>query len=209
MSFENAIATVLPPPIGTLATRGAMRSVATATSAATWGLWAAQIAITSSTDATPIVLTLPAGHGLTNGTRIVVAGHTTNIAANGTWVVAAAGATSVALTGSIGSGAGAGAAGTVDFDDYTVLRPDSTVMVTFIAETNDCYIRIGTVASAGTTALNGMLLKQVTTAGEAPLHSYRFYLTPSKHTHVDILSTVSTGVLKWYISSPPVLRERI
>ncbi len=209
MSYANAIETVLPPPIGTLVTRGAMRSVVTATAAATWNLWAAQIAITSSTDATPIVVTVPAGHGLTNGTRIVIAGHTTNVAANGTWVVASAGATTVALTGSAGSGAGAGAAGTIDLEDYTVLRPDATCMVTFVAETNDCYIRVGTAQTPATTALNGILLKQVNTAGQPNGYHHSFYLTPSKHTNVDVLSTVGSGVLKWYVSSPPVLRERI
>ena len=70
----------------------------------------ALVPIVSSTGATPIVLTLAAGHGFVNGGTIVVANHTLNIGANGTWVVAAASATEITLTGSVGSGVGPGGA---------------------------------------------------------------------------------------------------
>lgn len=43
--------------------------------------------ISSSTNASPIVITTTAAHGYTTGDVVVVGGHTTNTAANGTWQV--------------------------------------------------------------------------------------------------------------------------
>lgn len=72
------------------------------------------VAITSSTDATPIVITATA-HGLATGDRVLIIGHTTNIAANGIFKVTKLTANTFSLqdefTGAdvAGSGAGAGA----------------------------------------------------------------------------------------------------
>lgn len=56
---------------------------------ATWtgGGRLASINIASSTNATPIVITTAAAHGLTTGDYVVVASHTTNTNANGVWRV--------------------------------------------------------------------------------------------------------------------------
>lgn len=56
---------------------------------ATWtgGGRPAAINIASSTNATPIVITTAAAHGLTTGDYVVVASHTTNTNANGVWRV--------------------------------------------------------------------------------------------------------------------------
>jgi hypothetical protein len=72
---------------------------------------AATIAILSSTNASPIVLTTGT-HGLTAGQTITVAGHLTNTAANGTWVITTPTSTTIGLVGSTGSGVG-GTTGTV------------------------------------------------------------------------------------------------
>lgn len=71
--------------------------------------------ITSSTDATPIVLTCSGSHGVTSGTLevITVSGHTTNTTANGTWLAYAGSTSTLTLIGSVGTGNGAGASGTV------------------------------------------------------------------------------------------------
>ncbi len=198
---------LLPPSIGGRLHR--MRKVVTATTAATWPIFTQSIAVTSSTDTTPIVVTLPAGHGFVAGDSVTISGHTTNVAANGTWVLSAAAATTVTLTGSIGSGAGAGASGTIVFSDPLYPVPDCKVWVAFEALTNDCYIRIGGAATAGTTADNGVLIKASATPGSMPQHGQKFYLTPSQDTNVDILSTTGAGVLKWWVCSPPGERERI
>lgn len=71
---------------------------------------AATIAIVSSTNASPIVLTTGT-HGLTAGQTITVSGHTVNTAANGTWVITVPSSTTLGLTGSTGNGVG-GATGT-------------------------------------------------------------------------------------------------
>lgn len=65
---------------------------------------------TSSTNATPIVLTVNAGHGLKIGDRVVVAGITGNTNANGEWTISAVAATTATLEGSSGNGAHGGTA---------------------------------------------------------------------------------------------------
>lgn len=74
------------------------------------------VAVTSSTDATPIVVTATS-HGLATGDLVQIFGHTTNIAANGIFRVTRVDANSFSLqnyvTGAniVGSGGGAGASG--------------------------------------------------------------------------------------------------
>jgi hypothetical protein len=74
------------------------------------------VAVTSSTDATPIVVTATA-HGLVTGDRVLIYGHTTNIAANGIFKITKVDANSYSIqdefTGAsvAGSGAGAGSSG--------------------------------------------------------------------------------------------------
>lgn len=78
------------------------------------------ISITSSTDATPIEITTGSAHGFETGDIVTIEGHTTNTAANNTnsnryWAVTKVDSTKFTLDGSAGSGAGAGASGSVDF----------------------------------------------------------------------------------------------
>jgi len=74
------------------------------------------VAVTSSTDATPIVVTATA-HGLVTGDLVQINGHTTNIAANGIFKITKVTANTYQLqnynTGAniAGSGAGAGSSG--------------------------------------------------------------------------------------------------
>lgn len=63
--------------------------------------------ITSSTDATPIVVTTGA-HGYSTGQTITVNGHTTNTNANGFWTITVLSPTTFSLDGSEAQGAGAG-----------------------------------------------------------------------------------------------------
>jgi len=81
-------------------------------------LWDAvtPVAVTSSTDATPIVVTATA-HGLVTGDLVQINGHTTNIAANGIFRIVKVTADTYQLKDKdsgasiAGSGAGAGASG--------------------------------------------------------------------------------------------------
>lgn len=74
------------------------------------------VTVTSSTDATPIVVTATA-HGLVTGQRVLIYGHTTNVAANGIFKVGVTTANTFQLLDEItgaavaGSGAGAGSGG--------------------------------------------------------------------------------------------------
>jgi hypothetical protein len=62
------------------------------------------INITGSTNATPIVVTFTAGHGLVTGKRIAIAAVTGNTAANGEWTLEFTGANTARLLGSVGNG---------------------------------------------------------------------------------------------------------
>lgn len=68
------------------------------------------ILVTSGTNATPIVLTVTAGHRLKNDDRIALAGITTLTNANGDFSLDAVGATAATLRGSVGNGAFGGTA---------------------------------------------------------------------------------------------------
>lgn len=76
--------------------------------------------ISSSTNATPIVITTTAAHGYSNGDIVVVGGHAVNTAANGTWQISGVGSTTFSLTtrldavNSTGNGTGAATGWCVD-----------------------------------------------------------------------------------------------
>lgn len=76
------------------------------------------VAVTSSTDATPIVVTATS-HGYATGDLVMIYGHTTNVAANGIFKIVKVDANSFQLTNRYtganiaGSGAGAGSSGVV------------------------------------------------------------------------------------------------
>lgn len=64
------------------------------------------VAITSSTNATPIAVTASAVHGLVTGAQVSIVGHKTNTNANGVWTVTVTSTTVFTLDGSVGNGAG-------------------------------------------------------------------------------------------------------
>lgn len=70
----------------------------------------AGVLITGGTNATPIVATITAGHGLKDGDRIAITGVTGLTAMNGEWTLKFVTATTVQLLGSVGNGAFGGTA---------------------------------------------------------------------------------------------------
>lgn len=102
------------------------------------------VAVTSSTDATPVVVTATA-HGLATGDRVLIFGHTTNLAANGIYKVASATANTFALTDELsganiaGTGGGAGAGG--------ILVPAPPVMMVSDFRTIQLQVDISGVAT--------------------------------------------------------------
>lgn len=103
------------------------------------------VAITSSTDATPIVVTATA-HGFLTGQRVLIFGHATNVAANGIYVVTRLTANTFSLQDEItganvaGSGAGSGSGG------LAVIAPPVPLIVGF----RNAIIQVGT---SGTSTL--------------------------------------------------------
>jgi len=62
--------------------------------------------ISSSTNASPIVVTTTAAHGLSTGDRVDIVSHATNTAANGPWTITYLSPTTFSLNGSTGNGSG-------------------------------------------------------------------------------------------------------
>lgn len=101
---------------------------------------ALDVHISSSTDATPIVVTTSTNHGFSDGDTVLISGHTTNTNANGAFIVANKTATTFELTDNAGNnvagnGSGAGSGGIcvdVPIDTYEFDAVDS--------ETKDWYL---------------------------------------------------------------------
>jgi len=70
--------------------------------------FASSVAISSSTNATPIEITTSSAHGLKTGDRVRIVGHTVNLAANGIWAITWVSSTKFTLDTSVGVGVGAG-----------------------------------------------------------------------------------------------------
>lgn len=62
--------------------------------------------ISSSTNASPIAVTMSAAHGYVTGDTIIITGHTTNTNANGTWEITVTSTTAFTLNNSTGNGVG-------------------------------------------------------------------------------------------------------
>jgi Bacterial Ig domain len=69
------------------------------------GVWTRAFPITDATDASPIVITTAAAHGLANGNVVTIAGVNGNTAANGFWSISVINATTFSLNSSAGNGA--------------------------------------------------------------------------------------------------------
>ena len=79
------------------------------------------ITISSSTDATPIVITTSSSHGFATGDFVTITNHSINTNANSTtanpaWEIIVTGGTTFSLTGSTATGGGVGNSGTVDYE---------------------------------------------------------------------------------------------
>lgn len=90
------------------------------------------INVSSSTNATPIVITLAAGHGLKDGDRIALAGITGNTNANGEWTLRSVTSTTAILDGSSGNGTHGGTVRVAVVCDKTpFMRTHSALFTSF------------------------------------------------------------------------------
>lgn len=106
------------------------------------------ILITSGTNATPIVATVTAGHGLKNDERIGIVGVTTLTNMNGDWSLDSVGATAATLRGSVGNGAFGGTAVVALLCDRTPFNARHAGLV-LIGNTPGQAVFVGTVVIEG------------------------------------------------------------
>jgi hypothetical protein len=125
-------------------------------------------AVTSSTDATPIVVTATA-HGFTTGDRVLIFGHTTNIAANGIYKVTVITADTFSLKDELtganiaGTGAGAGSGG------LAVIAPP----VLLVTDFRNIVLQVSTSGTATTTMkIAGSVGKPEASSLTSPRYDY-------------------------------------
>lgn len=123
--------------------------------------------VTSSTDATPIVVT-KASHGYSTGDQVIIYGHTTNVAANGIFKITVLSSSTFSLqdvnAGSsiAGSGAGAGSGGIVALAPKIISVEDYRDAVLTVVTANTATL---TVSCAGSI---GKLLADTNSHGDTP-----------------------------------------
>lgn len=146
------------------------------------------VAITSSTDATPIVVTATA-HGLSTGDLVMIYGHATNIAANGTYKVIRLSSSTFSLvdlnTGASVAGSGAGAGSNTG---NLVVAPK----IPFIGDHRNVILQFGTTGTATLTVkVAGSVGKSVTTDPDCP--NFGATVTPTNpYTFLQIIN-LDTG----------------
>jgi uncharacterized phage protein gp47/JayE len=145
----------------------------------TGGIEARTINITSSTNASPIVLTIGA-HSFFVGQRVRVAGHLVNTNANGDRYISAVSATTITLTGSVGNGVGA-ATGTVK------LYHPLTLKYTF----NDTPLRIQRAAEQWRMATSDLVVHK---ALALPLRIYMAVILLPGYTEVSVRPSIENTI---------------
>ena len=125
------------------------------------------VAVTSSTDATPIVVTATS-HGLATGDRVMIYGHTTNVAANGIYKVTKLTANTFSLQDEIsgasvaGSGSGAGSSG------VCLKAPAVPLVENFV----NAILQVGTTGTATTTVKVAGSLGKPESQKSSPRYDY-------------------------------------
>ncbi len=127
------------------------------------------IVVSSTTNATPIVATLAANHGLKNGDRIAISGVTGNTNANGEWTLSSVGATTATLTGSVGNGAHGGTVRVASLFDVTPQMKNHSMamhlwgngLATLLLENFDSYAEF----AAGNNSLLGAVPAPIVSPG--------------------------------------------
>lgn len=124
------------------------------------------ILVTSGTNATPIVLTVTAGHGMKNDDRLALAGITTLTAANGEFSLDAVGATAATLRGSVGNGAFGGTAIAAVICDKTPFNKNHSSLV-MIGNTPGQAVFVGTVVIESADSIDATQFYYTNTSGVA------------------------------------------
>lgn len=134
--------------------------------------------VSGATNASPIVITTAANHGLTTGQTVIIAGVVGNTAANGSWTITVTSPTQFSLTGSTGnaaytSGGTVSVIGTIPaIPPYTVPYPIRyhgsavpTSTVTSSAGTGTVTVSSSSTTITFSTSQSGLAGAYITTAG--------------------------------------------
>lgn len=119
--------------------------------------------VSSSTDATPIVITTAGNHGFVTGQAVIIYGHTTNIAANGIYKITVLSPTTFSLqdynTGAniVGSGAGAGSGGVLLPAPKVIYTGDFKSIELQVDTSGTATLALGVAISEGRTQKNKAL----------------------------------------------------
>lgn len=119
---------------------------------ATWTSFrqAAVGGISSSTNASPISITVP-NHGLTTGDTVLVYGHATNTNANGTWNITVTASNTFTLNGSTGNGTGVNNGSVRKINNCVITLP-TALTANIASHGNRGSGRIAWIASTNVTA---------------------------------------------------------
>ena len=125
------------------------------------------VAVTSSTNATPIVVTATA-HGLNTGDRVLIYGHTTNVAANGIFKVTWISSSTFSLQDEF---TGADVAGVVGSGSGGVLVKAPPVLL--VSDFRNIILQVGTSGTTtATLKIAGSLGKAASSYGQGPRYDY-------------------------------------
>ena len=115
--------------------------------------------IASSTNASPIAVTMGAAHGYTSNDTVYIEGHLVNTAANGEWTITVTGATTYTLNGSTGNGVGVATGSAYRYSDLDLIDKSIqanavplTVTASTLSATATALTVVGVITVTGTNA---------------------------------------------------------
>lgn len=143
------------------------------------------LAITAATNASPIVVTTSASHGLSTGDVVTILGALGNTAANATWIVTVVNATQFSLDGSTGNGAytGGGRVVKLSRDEFLSDVPSGARIATATLAGKTSTLGVAGASDATFTPATGntlhgvILYKDTGSAGTSPLIAWLDQIT--------------------------------
>lgn len=161
-------------------------------------VYPASVNISSSTNASPIVMTTASAHGLQTGDLADIQGHIVNTKANGVRTVTRTGANSFSINGSTGNGAG-GATGTVQPINYGAGYniPSDGTDARNVASVNVPFQALGDRGAADLIAIPGWKVVNVTNVAVANTFNTPCYTGVGPQTGLSPMTNVN-GALASY-----------
>lgn len=130
--------------------------------------------IASSTNASPIVVTMAAAHGYATNDTVYIKGHLVNTAANGSWTITVTGATTYSLNSSVGNGVGGATGSAYRYSDLDLI--DNSIQANAVPLTV-------TASTVSATATSVTVVGVITVTGSA-----------ANRTDADLVAAASTAV---------------